>query len=96
MILILTALDQVDLPDKRSSALRGRLRQKPAPCLTWKALNLLLLAHSLPTSFCFSLCSLVYSACVSKQAVPSGWHASSGSRYSGGSSCLCDNVDLYL
>jgi hypothetical protein len=55
---ILTVLDLLGLPDNRSSALRGRLRDIPALFSTLMLLNLLSSAHSLPTLRYFPSCSL--------------------------------------
>lgn len=80
-------LDRLGLPGNFSYALNGHLSQKLAPCLTLRPLNLALSVYSLPT-FCYlSPCSLACSACVSNQAVPSAWQASSGSRYRCSSFC---------
>jgi hypothetical protein len=74
------------LPDNRSSALSGRLRQTPASWSTLIALNLPLSSPSFPTLGYFSSCSLACSACASEETVPLLWEASSGNRFGGGSS----------
>jgi hypothetical protein len=77
---------RLTVPDDRSSALRGRLKQAPAACSTLIAVHLLLSAHSFLTLHYLSSCSSACSACAAEEALPLPWGAPSGSRCGVGSS----------